>query len=176
MYTASTERHANPIFVEVDFISSISHELRSPLHGILGSVECLQEEPSDSYVSSLTSQIEICGRTLLDIVDHLLDYSKINFFSKNKHKRTDNSQIRQRASSPGRSSQLGGMMSLDTDISLDEITEEVVETAVYSYCRSTDKHAILNRNVTFILDIDRSFEVNWRCRVASGGWKRVCMK
>ena len=30
--------------IKVDFVSSISHELRSPLHGILASVEFLQEE------------------------------------------------------------------------------------------------------------------------------------
>jgi signal transduction histidine kinase len=30
--------------MKVDFVSSISHELRSPLHGILASVEFLQEE------------------------------------------------------------------------------------------------------------------------------------
>lgn len=30
--------------MKVDFVSSISHELRSPLHGILASVEFLKEE------------------------------------------------------------------------------------------------------------------------------------
>lgn len=160
---------------KMDFISSISHELRSPLHGILGSVECLQEEPADSYTSGLTSQIEICGRTLLDIVDHLLDYSKINFFSKTKGGRSNSSQVRQRTLSAGRTSQLGGMMSLDIDISLDEVTEEVVDTAVYSFCCSKNKQEILDRKVTFILEIDRSLDLNWRCRLATGGWKRICM-
>ena len=32
--------------MKVDFVSSISHELRSPLHGILASVEFLQGEES----------------------------------------------------------------------------------------------------------------------------------
>lgn len=52
---------------KMDFLSSISHELRSPLHGILGSVECLQEqdEPKDVATELLISQIESCGRTLL---------------------------------------------------------------------------------------------------------------
>ena len=30
--------------LKVDFISSISHELRSPLHGILASVEFLEDD------------------------------------------------------------------------------------------------------------------------------------
>lgn len=67
---------------KMDFISSISHELRSPLHGILGSVECIQEQPPNADVTELVSQVEVCGRTLLDIVNHLLDFSKINTFAK----------------------------------------------------------------------------------------------
>lgn len=42
-----------------DFISTISHELRSPLHGILGSVECLQEQPMDSFSTGLVSQVSV---------------------------------------------------------------------------------------------------------------------
>lgn len=50
---------------KMDFLSSISHELRSPLHGILGSTECLQEYTMDVSTELLVSQIESCGRTLL---------------------------------------------------------------------------------------------------------------
>lgn len=50
---------------KVDFISSISHELRSPLHGILGSGECIQEHSSDDFTQGLVSQIMTCGKTLL---------------------------------------------------------------------------------------------------------------
>lgn len=50
---------------KVDFISSISHELRSPLHGILGSVECIQDQGTDELTAGLISSIEACGRTLL---------------------------------------------------------------------------------------------------------------
>jgi hypothetical protein len=35
------------------FIASMSHELRSPLHGILGSVEFLQETAADAYQAGL---------------------------------------------------------------------------------------------------------------------------
>jgi signal transduction histidine kinase len=35
------------------FIASMSHELRSPLHGILGSVEFLQETANDAYQAGL---------------------------------------------------------------------------------------------------------------------------
>jgi signal transduction histidine kinase len=48
------------------FISSISHELRSPLHGILAGAELLQESGKDAFQKSMFNTINMCGRTLLD--------------------------------------------------------------------------------------------------------------
>ena len=64
-----------------DFISSISHELRSPLHGILASAELLRDtltlSPRSSTVDMI-DMIESCGNTLLDTLTNLLDFTKIN--------------------------------------------------------------------------------------------------
>ncbi|KAI7493856.1 hypothetical protein KC357_g880 [Hortaea werneckii] len=158
-----------------DFISSISHELRSPLHGILGSVECLQDQDSDSFTAALISQIEICGRTLLDIVDHLLDFSKINQISKHQVGSSGDGQRRKLAPPSAGASHLGGILAQDSDVSLDEITEEVVETAVYSFCCSRDKQTILERKVAVAIDIARPSDGNWKCRLPVGGWKRICI-
>lgn len=51
-----------------DFIGSISHELRSPLHGILASAEFLGEEKLSAFVKGLVDTIDSCGRTLLDTI------------------------------------------------------------------------------------------------------------
>ncbi|CAO2652584.1 Nn.00g008670.m01.CDS01 [Neocucurbitaria sp. VM-36] len=61
-----------------DFISSISHELRSPLHGILATVELMQEKVKEPKLVSMVDMIESCSSTLLDTFDHLLEFSKIN--------------------------------------------------------------------------------------------------
>ena len=50
---------------KADFISSISHELRSPLHGVLASAELLREISVDSTQSHHIHTIEVCGSTLL---------------------------------------------------------------------------------------------------------------
>jgi hypothetical protein len=55
-----------------DFIGSISHELRSPLHGILASAEFL-EEVTTGWESRLVETIDSCGRTLLDTIVSLPD-------------------------------------------------------------------------------------------------------
>lgn len=69
---------------KADFISSISHEFRSPLHGILASTEFLQELTTDETQSELISTVQSCGRTLLETINHVLDFSKINSFEKSK--------------------------------------------------------------------------------------------
>ena len=66
-----------------DFIGSISHELRSPLHGILASAEFLSETDIDNFQNSLVSTVNSCSRTLLDTINHILDFSKINTFERN---------------------------------------------------------------------------------------------
>jgi signal transduction histidine kinase len=159
-----------------DFISTMSHELRSPLHGILGSVECLQEQPTDSISSDLISQVDICGRTLLDIIDHLLDFSKINHHAKARTGVLIDARGRRISTPAAKSrSRMGGMMTLSADIALDHVTEEVVETAVYSFCCSRDPGMILKRKVAVILDIDKSSHIDWSCHVAVGAWKRICI-
>lgn len=60
-----------------DFIGSISHELRSPLHGILAAAEFLQGTPVDEFQGSLLDTVNACGRTLLDTMNQVLDFSKI---------------------------------------------------------------------------------------------------
>lgn len=54
-----------------DFISSISHEVRSPLHGILGSAEMLSDVISNKEQRNLVQIIENCGRNLLETIDNM---------------------------------------------------------------------------------------------------------
>ncbi|RAL08742.1 hybrid sensor histidine kinase/response regulator [Aspergillus homomorphus CBS 101889] len=63
-----------------DFISSISHELRSPLHGILAAVEFLAEQSMSNSARLLLDTIRACSQTLLDTFEQILDFSKINSF------------------------------------------------------------------------------------------------
>ncbi|KAL2829817.1 hypothetical protein BJY01DRAFT_261164 [Aspergillus pseudoustus] len=62
------------------FIGSISHELRSPLHGILGAVEFLSEQAMSNSAVLLLDTIRACSQTLLDVFEQILDFSKINSF------------------------------------------------------------------------------------------------
>jgi len=54
-----------------DFISSVSHELRSPLHGVLASAEALQHTSTGFVQDDMIRSIKICGEVLLDTMDHM---------------------------------------------------------------------------------------------------------
>ncbi|KAJ5519732.1 CheY-like superfamily [Penicillium fimorum] len=67
-----------------DFISSISHELRSPLHGVLAAAEFFGSTSLDQFQETLLDTINACGRTLLDTMNQVLDFSKIMSLERHK--------------------------------------------------------------------------------------------
>lgn len=107
------------------FIASMSHELRSPLHGILGSVEFLQDTPSSAYQASLITSIATCGKTLLDTLDHVLDYAKINKLGKNRMRRNAKSQRVSKAPIDSSMESLNILAEVDLSIVVEEVVEAV---------------------------------------------------
>ncbi|KJX98925.1 hypothetical protein TI39_contig382g00015 [Zymoseptoria brevis] len=61
-----------------DFIGSVSHELRSPLHGILACIEFLQGSDCDAFQRSCVDTMDACAHTLLDTISMVLDYNKVS--------------------------------------------------------------------------------------------------
>jgi signal transduction histidine kinase len=61
-----------------DFIAVMSHEVRTPLNAIMGSVEVLKRKEHDRETSELIGLIDDAGRGLLTIVSDLLDVSKLD--------------------------------------------------------------------------------------------------
>jgi signal transduction histidine kinase/CheY-like chemotaxis protein len=107
-----------------NFIGSISHELRSPLHGILGSMEFLSETDCSSFQHSLIDTANSCAVTLLDTIQQILDFSKVNAFERNANRVT---RHRKSGQESGRSSLLHPHMNIYGIVDLAAVTEEVVE-------------------------------------------------
>ncbi|KAF6217895.1 hypothetical protein HO133_006307 [Letharia lupina] len=113
---------------KADFIGSISHEFRSPLHGILASAEFLADTEADAFQSSLVDTISSCGRTLLDTINHILDYSKINSFERNwRNVRKPGSRARGAANRRIADKEAPPMMNIYATVDVAAVTEEVVE-------------------------------------------------
>lgn len=66
------------------FIANISHELRSPLHGILASAEFLTDTRLDTLQQTFIDTIDSCGRTLLEVINHVLDFGKLSYITRFK--------------------------------------------------------------------------------------------
>ncbi|KAK6346411.1 hypothetical protein TWF730_010737 [Orbilia blumenaviensis] len=180
------------------FISNISHELRSPLHGILASAELLDDTRLDTLQRDFLTAIESCGRTLLDTLNHVLDFSKLN--------RLQNDRRITQASPLSASDKVDTQVVQDVDLAA--VTEEVVEGVFAGFdFRGINSHIVLEnssttdiiplqpdaisspngdtsrrasakgtnpkRDVEVIIDIDRLDDWNFRTEV--GGFRRVVM-
>lgn len=175
------------------FIASMSHELRSPLHGILGAAEFLMDTASDGYQSGLITSISTCGRTLLDTLNHVLDYSKINKLGKTQLKKyaKHNRPINLASDSSLES------LNLTADVDLGTLVEEVAEavTAGHAFKRVSGSFDSLTQkkagagsnpssgsstpqpagdgNVSVLLDI--SPRRSWMVRIQPGALRRIIM-
>lgn len=113
-----------------DVLNSISHELRSPLHGVVLGVELLQETSFTVFQGGLLHSIETCGRTLMDTIDHLLDFTKINNYTQPAGSRRGERPMVSSSSSrrqiPGRVPR--ALQSTYVNVSLDVLAEEVIES------------------------------------------------
>ncbi|MBT3309474.1 MAG: response regulator [Gammaproteobacteria bacterium] len=60
-----------------DFLASMSHELRTPLTSLLGNCELMSEGELDGAQQGLLTSMEVSGKSLLYLINDILDSSKI---------------------------------------------------------------------------------------------------
>ena len=73
--TAAEAKQAN--MAKSDFLSMISHEIRTPMHGILSTIDHLKETPLDQKQKDSLDIVTRCSKTLLNMLNDILDLSKI---------------------------------------------------------------------------------------------------
>ncbi|MFY9658716.1 MAG: ATP-binding protein [Methylocystis sp.] len=59
------------------FLATVSHEIRTPLNGVLGLAQLLSMTRLEAEQASYVDSIRDCARALAQLVDDILDYSKI---------------------------------------------------------------------------------------------------
>ncbi len=62
---------------KAEFLANMSHEIRSPLNAILGLAYILEQSRLEAETYEMVSKIRSSGRTLLGIINDILDVSKI---------------------------------------------------------------------------------------------------
>ncbi|OJJ40033.1 hypothetical protein ASPWEDRAFT_33369 [Aspergillus wentii DTO 134E9] len=184
-----------------NLVSSISHELRSPLHGIFGTSELLNDTTLDALQQGMVHTIESCALTLLDTINHLLDFAQINKFRKGRSRQDSRNPQRSHISSIVSESKInkrlrGNMVSLTSNVQLDAVLEEVLESvfAGFSFYNrpqsqspSTNRRSSISTDasgmsdtafspsgaVQVFFDVDPA--VKWNFYTQAGAWRRILM-
>lgn len=137
------------------FISSISHELRSPLHGIMAGVELLHDlnnQLNHDNAATIIRTIESCGSTLLETMDNLLTFTKVATVLPEKQTNT-------------------------AVVDLAGLVEDVVQICIMS--QSFRESAVAGGSTTGARDLtvvcDTQTGVNWLVNTDAGIWKRVLL-
>lgn len=63
---------------KTNFLANMSHEIRTPLNGVLGTVELLNDTQLSEKQKGMLQTISTCGKSLLELINNILDYSKID--------------------------------------------------------------------------------------------------
>ncbi len=63
--------------VKGEFLATISHELRTPMNGVLGMTDLLLETELDADQFEYTQAVKASGGSLLNIINQVLDFSRI---------------------------------------------------------------------------------------------------
>ncbi|CAG7992670.1 unnamed protein product [Penicillium olsonii] len=59
------------------FLANISHDLRTPMNGVIGLSELLKGTPLDKEQDEYVESIRVCADTLLTLINDILDFSKL---------------------------------------------------------------------------------------------------
>ncbi len=62
---------------KTEFLASMSHEIRTPINAVLGMDEMILRESTEPVIKEYAMDIQASGRTLLTIINDILDLNKI---------------------------------------------------------------------------------------------------
>ena len=171
------------------FLSLVSHELRTPLHGILGNCELLREVGLTPFQTTLLDTVEGCGHSLLDVINHIIDYSA----TAAKDERQRRGKIRAIWTGLPSEEDMGLATSDATigvhaqeDIDLVAVTEEIIDGLASEMQLAADARQGYERRLSLSLhrrqDLNRSDAVmiyaiqprdNWVLRLRTGVFRRI---
>ncbi|KAJ6140226.1 hypothetical protein N7471_006712 [Penicillium samsonianum] len=162
-----------------DLLAGLSHELRSPLHGIFGTAELLNDTIMDALQRGFVHTILSCAFTLLGSINQLLEYASINDVGLNS--RTAKLPVGSGYISPTDGTLASawhdsqpGKPDPDSYVELDVVLEETIESVFAGYSFVDNSRSPLRgvtgvgskpintqiEEVKVILDIDHS--QNWK--------------
>lgn len=181
------------------FVSSISHELRSPLHGVLAATNFLRDGNMTRFEREMVGVISNCGRTLLDTLDHVMDFAKISSSSPRLRRRLSASTpLNVDLHTPAQEFH----PSLTSNVNLSILIEEVIEAVLMGFnvqhdfvyadtdhSGSTTESPTFNSSAASLSQSKRMVNArgqvrlilqvphrrNWHLYTQAGAWRRIIM-
>ena len=172
--------------VKATFIASVSHELRSPLHGVLAGVEFLEETQLSIQQQQMADTISVAGNTLLDTINHVLDFTKINSFDDvERQERRDSDISRNSAFKAGDMGEIGVTAIVDLAVLTENVADTVVRAHWFQafgrersgrsdgkrYQSSSNLAGAKKQRVDVHLDISK--HISWKISLSPGSWTRI---
>ncbi|KAI3321414.1 hypothetical protein HD806DRAFT_152113 [Xylariaceae sp. AK1471] len=152
-----------------DFVSSISHELRSPLHGIMAGSELLREAISNPSLLSTLDMLDSCGTTLLDIFNNLLQHAIV--ISSGGRYRTTMADVR--------FTDLGGLIEDVMDVvHMSHLSENAFKSSEHrkgSYALGLSEPGKEQRHRPLLVSLNIDERSTWKLPINTGAWKRIVM-
>lgn len=163
---------------KTNLLAGLSHELRSPLHGIFGMTDLLNSAAMNNLQREFVHTISSCAFTLLGSINQLLEYASIKDL-----KNTPSSQLlvslgyKAPPDEKPALSQIGSQAGKDDEksyVQLDVVIEDAIETvfAGYSFFNVPQSLDAINDSspgrLRVITDIDSACD--WRFSTRPGAW------
>ncbi|KAJ5176776.1 uncharacterized protein N7482_002653 [Penicillium canariense] len=168
-------------------LAGLSHELRSPLHGIFGMADLLNFSVMNTLQRGFVHTISSCAFTLLGSINQLLEYASINDLRATSASAQLSGDLTQESLVHADENVHSGQIHENSHVQLDVIMEDVMETvfAGYSFSNGLQDPLEAVHNGSFfrpgpfdtpdgvqvILDIDSASDWNFSTRL--GAWHVV---
>lgn len=68
---------SGPASAKATFLATISHEMRTPLNGVIGMAGLLKDTPLNPEQRNYVTAVETSGEALLSLINEILDFSRI---------------------------------------------------------------------------------------------------
>lgn len=155
----------------------------------------MQDTVTDSYQAGLITSISTCGKTLLDTLDHVLDYAKINKLGRLKSRKAGQANESKHATSDSAMESLNITSEVDLGLVVEEVVEAVCAGHAFKQMHTRDLESqrpavkllrsastrvgpangsnINNGEVVVLLDV--SPRASWWVRTQPGALRRIIM-
>lgn len=136
-------------------------------------MELLRGSQLTPFQEEMSLSVDLAGKTLLDTVDHILDYSKISNLT--RHQKKYRARVATPLKEPAQVEEDGKDTTM---VDLARVTEDVVESVVsaHRFSRSFERDGSKvnfqdQESVAVILDIEK--RRSWATNMTPGSWTRV---